>query len=341
MDNLIVTCGGKRYKNWHSFRLVRQINAICSGFSLSVSAKSGDFLREFNSENKVKIEYVHNNRKHLLITGYTDRPQMSLEENSISCAVTGRSLSSDLMDCDIEKTVQLNDYTVAGLLSHIIAPFGLEFISSDPAGKTIKLFTFQAGERIFDAINRLSRLANVIISTTPSGAITVVEPGSDNAGTLTQGKNIIAASYAPDWSLLHSLYTLKVSNANVNLWADGDGKITAKSENQNMGRFRPKFSIINQAASQEECQALANWESSKQMSRASQLMIRPDSFFNSSGHWDINQIISVDIPSFPFNKSLLCQSVTLDIQRDSVETSLVLVPPESFKFQPVIGRKED
>lgn len=340
MDSIVVTCGNKIYKNWHSFRLVKQINAICSGFSLSVSVGTGEFLKDFNSENKVKIEYIHNNKKHLLITGYTDKPQISLDENSVQCTISGRSLSSDLMDCDINKTVQLNNYTVSDLMKHLTEPFGILFVSSSLSEKVIKRFTLQAGERIFDAINRLSRLANVIISTTPEGHVTAISPGTSVGGAdLHQGKNIISATYSPDLSMLYSLYTFKASNAKADLWADSDQNITAFSENKNMKRHRPKYSILNLAASQEECQALANWESAMQTAKSDQLVIQPDSFFTSTGHWDTNQIVSVSIPSFPFKSKMLCQSLTLDINEDSVETSLVVIPPESFAFQPVIKPK--
>jgi prophage tail gpP-like protein len=116
-ETFTLTINGKRFERWEEIRVTREIDRMCTDFSMAVSerflgAASDSPLAPF-------MPCTVSIGSDVVLTGYIDNYLPEVEADRHSVRITGRSKTEDLIDC----TPDITGGQFAGYKLDAIAPF--------------------------------------------------------------------------------------------------------------------------------------------------------------------------------------------------------------------------
>ncbi len=325
---------GIRYAGWESIRIERSMETLSGAFSLEVTDRWMDNsklpLIKPDDLCRVRID------EDVLITGYVDEVNPSLDANSHTIEITGRDFSGDLVDCSVAKNVRQNG-KLEQIVAELVAPYaGIKVIPQVDTGEAFSKFLVEQGDSVFEAIQRLCKLRAILALSDGKGNIILTTAGQNQSNTaLVQGKNIKSIKRTNSHKERFSEILVKGQSP------DSD-HVSAKVFTQAKGmafdssikRFRPLVVVAEGKVNNQQCQERAAWEVVNRVGKGDKSTIQVQGWRQGNGQlWDINSLVSVQASGVNLTDSMLISSVvfTLDAQNGSI-TELTVVSPKAFQL---------
>ena len=339
-DPITLRIGGKIYGGWQDFAVERGIDRCVSGFQTSVSERwvGQDQPWQIQPFQEVTV-YIKDD---LVLTGYVQAYRPSFDARSHTVHVSGSSRTIDLVECDIDlQSGQFSGYTLVSVARAVAAVYGIEVIdqSNGLAEMQLSNVNQQRCETAFTLLERLGRLAGVLLTDNEKGNLVLTTAGDTRAASaLVQGENVQAASAHIDVSKRFSNYLVKgqagIGYGATKSWnkiaADGSwdgytaetsatanapaGKVQTQMRAEAIDSGVPRFRLhVTYAESQltlTQMQQRANWQKQFGYGRSIRGTITVQGFRQSDGKlWTPNQIVSCTVPWLEIDADLLVVKV--------------------------------
>jgi prophage tail gpP-like protein len=350
-DQITLLVNGKVFAGWLEITVSRALDRLKSVFSIAVTdawVTNGQLwqITPF-SPCVVKIG------TDTVLTGYVDEYAPDFDQRQHRVTIRGASKTGDLVECTPDiSSGQFKGYTLEQIARAICAPFTIGVMVQTDASQIFPDATLQRGETAFTFLERLGRLAGVLLTDDQYGNLVLATTGTTRAsGRLVQGQNIIAASAMLNVEKRFSVYIVKGQKAlgsTVSSWEGANGGSTgsppapvqtsmrATATDSGVPRYRPKISIAEAQLDQAGMQRRANWECAYAAGRAAQADItvagwrQPDNTL-----WQPNTLVSVNAPFLQLQQDMLIVETTFSIAPGvGKRTKLRVGPPSGYTPDP-------
>lgn len=238
----------------------------------------------------------------LVLTGYVDRYMPSIESNSHTIRITGRSKCQDLVDCAAvwsgSQISGTNAYDVAKKLAEV---YGISVSCDVKDLVPIPQCNVMLGETAFEVIDRLCRYSALLAYDGPDGNLILSRVGIERmAGGVTEGENMERGMMTHSMDQRFSEYQVfLLSCATYGDLGDG-GNLKARVQDENMPRTRYRYMIAEsgEGSAQDIAMRRAQWEANRRFGRGYMLRVTVDSWRDSAGAlWRQNKLVPVKVPT--------------------------------------------
>lgn len=341
-----LTVNGTVYQGWTEATVKRSVKAISGEFNLSVTDNWGGSGTPFFSGAGGDVAQLKIGNE-IIVTGYVEDIQNSIDATSHGITVSGRDKTCDLVDCSaIYKTGQMKNVDILQIAKLLIEPFELKVTAETDVGKPFPTFVIKTGETVFESLEKACRLRGLILSSDGLGNVIITKIAKGKASTsLIEGINVKQASLSIDTKERFSEYFVKSQTK-------GSDKISGKHVSQVKGdasdpvvkRYRPLVVIAEQQASTVESQTRAQWEAAVRAANASKLTVTVQGFeqFENGPLWHVNEIVYFESKTLDLKQPFLIADIEYKISSSSGrETTMTLQKPDAFIPQPKVQAKHD
>ena len=352
-DIVTITVNGARFGNWTDITISRALDRLKSVFTLTCTEQSFTNGPLFDvapfSAVVVKIG------SDTIITGYVDEVSCEADGTRHTITVTGSSKTGDLVECTPDiSSGQFKGYTLEQIARAVCAPFKIGVIVQTDSSQIFPDATLQRGEQAFPFLERLGRLAGVLLTDDVNGNLVLTTAGTTRAnGRLVQGGNISAQSCKLNVEHRFSIYIVKgqtaLGSTNPN-WSGAGGigspssaapapvatALRATATDTGVPRYRPKISLAEAQLDAAGMQRRANWERNFSLGRATMAEITVAGFRQPDGTlWQSNTLVSVTAPFLQIDQDLLIAETTFTLSAtNGPRTKLRVGPVEGFTPDP-------
>ena len=190
VEILRVVVGGMAYTSWEGATIRAALNEAARSFSLRVALEGGGAATAWTFKAGAAVSIYANGD--LMLTGYVDRYQPSLDGKRIEATITGRSKAADAIDSSAEHdTGQIENKTLLEVAKEL-DKFGVGFSSKEQLDK-IPVFRVTPGESVFRALERQARAQGLALMGKADGSVEIVKAGTQrHAGGIFEGINLLA-----------------------------------------------------------------------------------------------------------------------------------------------------
>jgi prophage tail gpP-like protein len=352
-DQLTLTVGGMIYAGWKEIVVSRHIDHMASGFSIGLTERWAGQNQPWPIMPFAPCTIKIGND--LVLTGYVDGPAPGFTRASHTVTVSGRSKTSDLLDCTPDiKSGQFKGYTLEQIARAVCQLFSIDVLVQTPATQIFPDATLQRCETAFAFLERLARLAGVLLTDDSMGRLVLTTAGTARATTrLVEGQNIEAGSAKLDGRRRFSQYIVKGQHALAAAaanWGGAGGTGSASSAaagpvivdmkavalDTAVPRYRPKVTLAEAQLDQAGMQRRASWERNYAFGRATEADITVQGWRQVDGTlWAINQLVPVTSPWLQIDQDLLIAGTTFKLDDSGGRTTaLRLGPIEGFTPDP-------
>lgn len=324
-----VFSNGLKFSYWTDASITRSLSNIAAGFQLSLVNQNGQGNRiRFFSGDLIEIDIDGIGA----IKGFVGPLSVSFGEGSETLSVTGYEMTCDLVDCCVTQKMEWNDRKADQIIKDICSEFGISFYNPNNVdfGAAIKNFSIDPGTKAIDAISKICRSRGLLPCSNGMGKVFVIKPSDCPRGPkLAQGVNIVSATASYNANALYSDY-----------FVYGTGK--AKKEIQAhvsdpTVRKRPLVIVDTDAIDKETVTARAEWERSIRRARGISYSISVKGWKRDETHlWEPGIICAIESSTLLVDDpiDMLVSQVSYSFGQDGENTTLVLVPVDSFEPEP-------
>ncbi len=349
MSDVVLFVNGQKYSGWTAIEIEQNLQAVSSGFSLSVSDTSG-ITRTGESGAPLSIYPGDACAIELgqvrVITGYVDQVRPSFDAGQHVLRLSGRDKTADLVDCSVLNAPgEFNQLTLDRIVSILCEPFGIAVRVEADVGAALDVFSIQPGESVWEAIERAARLRGVFIVGDAEGNVVINAAKNTRAHTaLIQGENILRASADFNHSTRFSVYNVQATSP----WSDDlpaafANAIEGLAYDENIKRFRPKVIKAETASSSAQAQRRAQWEAAVRAARSGSVQMTTSGWTQGDGTlWTINTLVTVKSPWLSIDGDLLITAVRFSKDDTAgTQTQLTLIRADAFEARPSIPANTD
>lgn len=274
-----------KYSGWEDISISKDIMSIADTFNLTI--ENGTTLNVSEGD---YIQILDDNS--VILSGYVDIYDISIEDNKSPLRLTGRSKSGDLVDCMIENYKQYSQQTPLSIIRDIISAFDIT-VSSNITLPVVSTFETKVGETFFNAINRLCKQTNILPISSTNGNLLLTKNTLQASSIVLRDKDLKSIKFRSDISNQYSKYVYK-KEAMASDVSDGT------SNNLFVTRYRPFVGVNTDNKTNLD---MAQWKKNNSNANSIQLEI-------SVTGWDleINKIVTIE--SQIIKNSYLIKSIT-------------------------------
>lgn len=328
-EQIELTVGGRRFRGWTSLRVTRGIERCVADFDIGTMGRWAPQDLPWQILPFAPVELAVNGD--LLVTGYVDSLAPTFGPDQHQLRITGRSKTQDLVDCtpDIAGG-QYAGYPFEAICRAIAALFGIGVVvETTLAGSVVADATIERGETAFTFLERLGRMAGVLLTDNPAGELVLTTAGSTQAsGALVQGKNILHAQGNINVAKRFSEYVVKAQHG---LTPGATSVLTqqeATATDSAVPRFRPRVVLGETQMTQAQLQARANWMKQFAAGRATRATVTVQGWRQPDGSlWTPNQIVPVSSTLLGVDEDLLVAQVEFSLTAQAGSTTTLTVGP--------------
>lgn len=344
-DNAVtLRVNGTDYGGWKEVEIAAGIERQARDFTLGVTRnwpgatdiprviRQGDLCEVFIGADK-------------LLTGYVDATPIRYDGKNVSVGVKGRSKTADMVDCSaIHKTGQWRNAKIERIAGDLAKPFGIEVIAEASTGDAIVEHQIEPGETVFECIDRLLTLQQMLSTDDADGRMIFISVGSGgSAGTkLEYGKNILSADAALDYKDVFGHYTVKGQRAGTDhSWGPQANEINASAADSSVRRHRPLLIKQEGQASTQICADRARTERAYRAAKALETTYTVQGWRQADGSlWLPNQLVRVTDPVIGFDGEMLIVEVAWRLSESGATTALKVGPTEGYIPTPDAQKKK-
>lgn len=345
MADVALRVNGREYAGWKSARVTRGIESVSGSFELSVSDRwSGDAVSWPIVEGDECTVMVGGE---VVITGYVDRRTISYSASEHTLSVSGRDRTGDLVDCSAVLTKwEFYSTPVLMLAKRLAEPFSISVTlqSGLSLPPPVAKLSVDPGDSVYEVIERACRTAALLAVADGRGGLLLMRPGSTRTTTaLVEGENILAASAERDETGRFRRVVVRGQNGGTDILSGASvAAVQASAEDRNVVRaarvllVRPEGNVTPAHAKQR-----AEWETTVRAARATTVTATVQGWTQSNGSlWPVNALARLRSPTLGLDAELLVTQAVYNVDESSgTTTQLTLRPPDAFKPEPVIPKK--
>ena len=342
-DVVSLTVGGKKIEGWDSVRVTRAIERFPSDFDLGLmdyfpGSQDEQLVREGEScEIRIGDD--------LVVTGYVDDWEPSINRSRHEVRATGRGKCQDLVDCSAEwPNNVINGGDALDIATRLASYYDISVTSDVSDLIAVPQFTLNWGESPQEIIERISRWSALLYFDQPDGSLLLTRVGTRKAASgVAQGENIEQAYFRTSMAERFSDYVgvsmslSPISGFSPETAYDSVTLATARDPEAAKMRYRKRIVIVESTLmASQQAQQCIDWEMNRRYGRSRQLDVTIDSWRDKSGKlWEPNTLIPVNIPVLKVTDTeMLLSEVTFIRDMDGTHARLSLMPPEAFSVQP-------
>jgi len=337
-DDLTLKVNNTTLSGWTSVRVTRGVERMPSDFDISLTERFPDDASIVVAQPGDKCQVLLGSD--VVITGYINRFNSTIDKANHTIRINGRSMSQDLVDCSAEwPTGQISGTNALDVAQRLAKPYGISVSSTAGAGPQIPQFNLIIGESAFDVIERVCRYSGLLVYDKPDGSVVLAQTGSARAASgFAQGMNAELASFL--WSDDEQFSEYDVFGLSMNTFVDAGvlNQPLAKVTDPNVKRRRLKYFVAESgAAGYDLSLKRAYWEAARRIGRSWKLTLRTDGWRDSAGKlWEPNTIAQVSFSSLHLQAKELCiGEVTYRRDDQGTTAEIALMLPDAFLPQPV------
>lgn len=349
-NTVTLKVNGSLYTGWTDFHLSDSLKNAAASFELATSERwqgdspsntsTGQWRLRAGDYCEVLIDDT------LVLAGWIDVHQPSIDKHSHKVAISGRSLTGDLVDCSaMHNPGNFKDQSALAIASALAAPFDIKVHLDDSVGGValVKKFEIQQGETAFEAIERLSRQEELIVTSRRDGHLSLERGKRDTYGFSLGGYQ--QATLTTDYSQRFSQYTAKAQQHGEDL-KDPElaSRVTANAADRAITRYRPRIVQPEGSTNAQQAAQRISWQANRDLGESLRLRCTMTGFYTPAGGlWQKNQMIVVQDEVLGIDNTLLIESV--DFRQSPTEavgttTELTLVHPGAYAQEPVAQQTE-
>lgn len=339
-DAVTVFAAGKVYDGWEDLKIVKQVNSVASSFEMQLTDRWAEGQETWSLKPGEKI-HIHIGKRSAL-SGYIDSVDASISAQARTITISGRSKTSDLVDCSVEGPAEYLGLNLKEIAEKVCAPFGIVVSFQTEIGEPFEKITLQNGETAFALLERLSKQRRVLLYPDAEGRLIFASQGVAKAATaLIVGVNVLKANSKHDFSDRFSKYTTK--GQNIGFFGEGED-VTApvgEATDDAISRYRPLVILsenpTDTGASENRAAFEAHYRAAKSQTATVEVV---GAFEAPDVLWDINRIISCDLGPVGLRRNMLIDKVEFNKGNGGTRTVLTLVRQDAYNFSSKKVKKE-
>lgn len=328
--------GGRRYVGWESVSIARSIESAGWTFQLALyqgAAASDPAVIRPQSSCVVTLDGSP------VITGYVDEVEVTGTADRTDMPVTGRSKTSDLVDCspDPDGPKRWRNATVTMIAAELAAQYGVDVVAEVDAGRPLDRFALEKTETVYDAIERAASLRSLLVTDDATGRLVLTRASTQRIdATLTAGSNVTRWSAAFRGQDRYSDYICRGQRAaSPTIGADQAQLVEGRATD---GTSRTRRLVITPEGRSDPaaCLERARWEMLTRYGRSTSVSVTVPGWTCGAGVvWPVNRLVRVRLPAALIDDDLLIVSASFRRDLQGTSTDLVLQPAEAFaQFTP-------
>jgi len=306
-DSLTLRVGTTEHRGWESVTVSMDLEEAARSFSLEVSGEQ-DVTPDAACEVRIGGD--------LVVTGYVDSVSDEVSGDSAGAtSVGGRSRTGQLVKSScIASPAQFKGQTIVQIARALAAPYGVEVACSVAGLAPLRRWSYETGESVFEAIERLAREQALLVVDDPQGRLLLTRVADPivRYSDLAMPGNILRARRAVDVSERYSEVRVKAQRSGD----DRDyGRVVAgvKGLAEDDG---VRFSVLvlkgEKAMDAGQAAQRAAWEAATRWGKSFSLEVDVASWRDDAGRlWTPNVLTHVTIPRHGVDADLLVTSVSL------------------------------
>ncbi len=342
---------GQIYEGWQKVRITRSLRDIAGDFELHLTRKWEDAKAMVIREGSACTVHIGND---LVLTGYVDDFIPSYDAREVSWVVSGRSKTSDLVDCSaIYKTGQWTNVTLDRVARDICAPFGIDVVVECDLGDAFPRVAIEQGETCFELFDRLAKQRGILLTTNEKGELVLTQASETPMGaSLILGENILAArgnfsmrDRASEWIVKGSSYAGGATWDNAAPATIGGQKAVIKDPD--VTRYRPRIIIAEDVTTVAGASKRGQWQKQRSIGEGTQTEItvagwRTQGMKGSTGPlWRINRMCPIKDEIQGRDESWLIVTVTLmEDDKNGRDAIINLTPREAMLIPAEVVKKQ-
>jgi len=335
-DEISLSIGSSRLLGWKNVSVNRSMDTLSSSFSFNMvdiwEENPIDLIPNLSC--KIYLDTI------LILTGFIDSVDIKVDPSNHELSIKGRDKTCDLIDCSADNSPgSWKNINLQKLIYELTKSFKINVIRETDFGEDIKDFTLNTGEAPFEAIQRICNDRGILPLTNMNGDLILTSSGSRKSfDKLIYGENITDADISYDFANRFSIYKVKgQKSGDGNSWKNSTSQIYGESRDEGIDRYRPKIITADEQMTNSLASRKASWEAQTRAGRSGKLSVSIPTWKQSNGEiWDINMLVSCDIPPFkifPDDPLLLYE---IEYKQDNEGTSSILkfIRKDSYLAEP-------
>ena len=263
-----ITVNGQIYRDWTNVEVSRDANHGATTFSLGIaeasSSPGGWAALKLKPQDQCIIKLAGKK----VITGFIDIRQAAYSSRQHGVTVVGRSKGGDTVDSSVvAKSGEFKGYGYEQVIQSVLKPFGIKLkLEAQPESGKFSRVDIQFGERVFDLIARLTRMANLHLVDDNDGNLVAFRAKRESIFGLEEGRNIKQASCVIRSDFLHTpTVAVQQQTGNDKVWGEEARNSSASVENKAINRYRPDIFLAEQPGDREALKARVKREVDEQI----------------------------------------------------------------------------
>jgi len=348
-DRLTLLINGRRYEGWQAVRVSHGIDRCVSDFHLEVSERWTGQETPWQILPYAVCQILIDDE--VILTGYVEDYDPRIGPAEHSTQITGKSKTMDLLECTPDiPSGQFRGYPLAAIARSIAALFGIDVVVEAPDAETWTFDNaqFERCETAFTFLERLGRMAGVLLSDDAQGRLVLTTAGGTRAaGSLVEGQNIQRGSAKLTSKGRFSEYIVKgqhgVAKSGGQTWGGAGGvggpsspaagakvqtSMRVVAYDTDVPRYRPRVVLAESQLTLAGMQMRANWLRQAAFGHSVSADITVAGWRQADGSlWQRNQIIAVTSPTLGVDQDLLIARVEFALAAGTGRTTTLHVAP--------------
>lgn len=343
-DAVTLRVNGVDYGGWKDVEISAGIERQARDFNLAVTRNwpgETDIPRRVKPGDVCEI-WIGNDK---LLTGYVDSTPISYDAKQVNVGVRGRSKTADLVDCSAEhKTGQWRGAKIERIAQDLAKPYGVEVIAEASTGGKIADHQIQPGETVFECIDRLLTIRQLLATDDSAGRLVFISAGSGGRAStaLKLGENIKSAEAGLDYKDVFGRYTVRGQRSGDDYDSGSAVSESAKTvTDANASRYR---NLVIQQSGQADsaiCADRARYEYLYRKAKALETVYTVQGWRQQDGSlWLPNQLVRVIDPVIGFDDWLLIVEVSYSLSDAGTICTLRVGPVDGYVPSPEAAEKK-
>ena len=331
--SITLIAGATNYAGWKSISVTASLKNAARDFTATVSEISdSSLISAFWIAPGTPVAILVDGQP--VLTGFVNKYEPSIDANSHSVTISGRSSSQDAVDSSaMHETGRFEDMTTVEIANQLSGEVGISTIT-DQAVTKLKKFQLDVGETIFSAIDRLARIDGLSVTGTADGNMMMTKAGPGfYAGYLGEGSPPLLSIRATiEDTKKFSSYEMRSQLAGYqNQYGTDSNEQVSRVKDGTVKRNRPKVMISETAADSQSNQKRAQWQAVRIAGDQVKVSAICQGHRFNGQLWEPNKRIFVLSPAMKLAHTLLVERVTWTQDEGGEKTRLELVPPSSYE----------
>lgn len=279
----------------------------------------------------------------LVFTGWIETPNIGHAAREHTIEAGGRSKTCDIVDCSCLPPYQFKNRTLEQIAIALCEPYGVRVLDWTETTDKIKRFSPETGETVFDALERLARDGQVLLTDDEAGNLVITRVGTEKGPDFKHPGNILRAQLLTDVSQRFSEYTVKGQTVGDD---ENYGAVVAHAAGEAqdfeavVGRRRVRVIRGERQMNPAACKRRAIWEAVTRAGRSAQVEITVRGWRDADGNlYRKNTISHVEDPVIGVDADLLVVGVTYTLDSEGTLAVLRMAPPGAYETIEPVKRK--